>query len=82
MPEHIINDATYVHQCLKCGFKSEPPWMPPPPEIAQDARDHFIAEHKDCQARAFDASNGRKRQWTDLRNEKQPPREAESEALW
>ena len=27
-----------------------------------------------AQAHAFDASNGRKRQWTDLRNEKQPPR--------
>ena len=22
--------------------------MTPPPDIAQDARDHFIAEHKNC----------------------------------
>jgi len=24
--------------------------MTPPPDIAQDAIDHFIAEHKDCQS--------------------------------
>jgi hypothetical protein len=26
--------------------------MTPPPDIAQDARDYFIAEHKDCPAHA------------------------------
>lgn len=50
MPEHIvIDDETHVYQCLNCGFQSEPPWMTPPPDIAQDARDHFIVEHQDCQ---------------------------------
>jgi hypothetical protein len=63
MPEHIIiNDETNVYECLNCGFKSEPPWMTPLSDIAQDARDHFIAEHKDCQAPAFGANDGRKRQ--------------------
>jgi hypothetical protein len=56
MPEHIIiNDETYLYECLNCGFKSEPPWMTPPPDIAQDARDHFISEHKDCQSIPFGA---------------------------
>ena len=50
MLEHIINDEAYVYECLICGFKSEPPWMTPPPDIAQDAIDHFISEHKDCQS--------------------------------
>jgi hypothetical protein len=58
----IINDETNVYECLNCGFKSELPWTPQPPDIAQDARDNFIAEHKDFQAHAFDASNGRKLQ--------------------
>ena len=49
MLEHIIiNDEAYVYECLICGFKSEPAWMSPPPDIVQDARDHFIAEHKNC----------------------------------
>ena len=53
MPEHIIiSYETNVYECLNCGFISEPPWMTPPPDIAQDARDHFIAEHKDCQSKA------------------------------
>jgi hypothetical protein len=57
MPEHIIiNDETYLYECLNCGFKSEPPWMTPPPAIAQDARDHFISEHKDCQSTPFAAT--------------------------
>ena len=56
MLEHIIiNDEAYVYLCLICGFKSEPPWMTPPPDIAQDARDHFISEHKDCQSSPFGA---------------------------
>jgi hypothetical protein len=30
MPEHIIiNDETYLYECLNCGFKSDPPWMTP-----------------------------------------------------
>jgi len=50
MPDHIIfNGETHVYECLNYGFKSDPPWMTPPPDIAQDARDHFISEHKDCQ---------------------------------
>ena len=53
MLEHIIiNDEAYVYECLICGFKSEPPWITPPLDIAQDARDHFISEHKDCQSAA------------------------------
>jgi hypothetical protein len=63
MPEHIIiNDEANVYECLNCGFKSELPWMTKPPDIAQDARNHFIAEHKDRQAHAFGANDGRKRQ--------------------
>ena len=55
MLEHIvIDDETHVHQCLNCGFRSEPPWVTPPPGIAQDARDHFIADHEDCQPGAQD----------------------------
>jgi hypothetical protein len=54
MPDHIIiNDDTYVYECLNCGFRSETPWMTPPSDIAQDARDHFIREHKDCQSPLF-----------------------------
>ena len=53
MPEHIIiKNETFLYECLNCGFKSEPPWMTPPPDIAQDAKDHFISEHKDCQSAA------------------------------
>jgi len=49
LTEHIIiNDETNVYECLNCGFKSEPPWMTPPQDIAQDAKDHFIAEHINC----------------------------------
>ena len=60
MPDHIIiNDDTYVYECLNCGFRSETPWMTPPPDIAQDARDHFIAEHKDCQSPTFGVKNGK-----------------------
>ena len=29
-------------------MKSEPPWMTPPEDIAQDARDNFFVEHKNC----------------------------------
>jgi hypothetical protein len=36
--------------------------MTPPKDIAQDARDHFIAEHKDCLARPFGANDGKKPQ--------------------
>jgi hypothetical protein len=50
MPEHIIIYETNVYECLNCGLISEPPWMTPPPDIAQDAKDHFISEHKDCQS--------------------------------
>ena len=60
MPEHIIiNDDTYVYECVTCGFKSEPPWMTPPPDIVQGARDHFIREHKDCQSPTFGVKNGK-----------------------
>ena len=53
MNSHIILDnPSYVYECKHCGMKSEPPWMTPPSDIAQDARDHFIAEHKDCQSTA------------------------------
>jgi hypothetical protein len=39
MPEHIIiKDEAYFYKCLNCGFKSEPPWMTQPPDIAEDAR--------------------------------------------
>jgi hypothetical protein len=49
MNSHIIVDnALHVYKCKHCGMESEPPWMTPPPDIAQDARDHFIAEHKNC----------------------------------
>jgi hypothetical protein len=59
MPEHIIiNDETYLYECLNCGFKSEPPWMTPPPDIAQDARDHFFAEHKNCKLFVAESGEG------------------------
>jgi len=29
-------------------MKYEPPWMTPPPDIAQDTRDYFNAEHMNC----------------------------------
>jgi len=58
MLDHIIiNDEAYVYECLNCGFTSEPPWMTPPPDIAQDARDQFIAEHKHCRSRNFDSND-------------------------
>jgi hypothetical protein len=46
----IVDSALNVYECKHCGRKSEPPWMTPPPDVAQDARDHFIAEHKDYQS--------------------------------
>jgi hypothetical protein len=52
MPKHlIISYENNVYECLNCGFKSEPPWMTPPQDIAQEAKDHFISEHKDCSSR-------------------------------
>jgi hypothetical protein len=41
-------------------MKSEPPWISPPPDIAQDAIDHFIAEHKDYLGPPFGANYGKK----------------------
>ena len=50
MTDHIIIDTvTHVYECLNCGFKSEPPWMIPPADIALEAVDFFLAEHNDCQ---------------------------------
>ena len=49
MNEHIIIDSVvHVYLCKNCGDRTEPPWMTPSPDIALDARDHFIAEHKNC----------------------------------
>ena len=56
MPDHIIiKDDTYFYLYLNCGFRSEPPWMTRP----QDARDHFIAEHKHCQSPTFGVKIGK-----------------------
>jgi hypothetical protein len=49
----IITYENNVYECLNCGFKSEPPWMTPPKDIAQDTKDHFIDEHKGCPSRLF-----------------------------
>ena len=59
MPEHIINDENYVYECLNCGFKSKPPWMMPPPNIAVDAEDFFISEHRDCRPMKSQGSHKR-----------------------
>lgn len=60
MPEHlIISYETNVYECRNCGFKSERPWMKPPLDVAQDAKDHFIAEHKGCPSRPFAANVGK-----------------------
>ena len=51
---HIIVDyQSHVYLCKHCGVKSEPPWMTPPPDIAQEAREHFISQHKDCKSHSF-----------------------------
>ena len=58
MNEHIIIDSVvHVYLCKNCGKRTEPPWMTPPPDIAQDARDHFIAEHKNCKLSAAESDD-------------------------
>jgi len=60
MNTHIIlEDALQVYECKHCGMKSEPPWMTPSPDIALEARDHFIFEHKDCQPPALGEKVGK-----------------------
>jgi hypothetical protein len=48
---HILIDAViHAYECKHCGRKTEPPWMTPPTDIAQNAIDYFIAKHKDCKS--------------------------------
>jgi len=50
MIDHIIiNKITHVYECINCGVVSEPPWMTPPSDIAVEAIDMFISDHRDCQ---------------------------------
>jgi len=37
---------------MNCGYESEPPWMTPPADIAEEAKSIFIREHAECKPSA------------------------------
>lgn len=48
----LIDTSTHIYKCMNCGYESEPPWMTPPADIAEEAKSIFINEHAKCKPSA------------------------------